>query len=37
MQFTFDDYIKAKQFLIDVGRYREFTNNPFSVDGYSLI
>lgn len=37
MKFTFNDYEEAKRYLISINEYDNFMNNPFSVDGYSLI
>lgn len=37
MKFTFNDYLEAKKWLIDINEYDNFMNNSFSVDGYSLI
>lgn len=30
-------YIEAKKYLDSIGKLKEFENNPFSVDGYSLV
>lgn len=34
---TKEGYTKAKQYLMNIGKYEEFLNNGFSVDGFSLI
>lgn len=32
-----DGYLKAKEYLIKIGKLEEFENNKVSVDGFSLI
>ena len=34
---TGEGYIKAKQYLKDIGKLEEFENNKTSTDGYSLV
>ena len=36
-EMTGDGYSKAKAYLEEVGKLKEFMNNKTSLDGYSLV
>jgi hypothetical protein len=36
-KFSFYEYNQAKEYLIEIDRYDQFTKYSFSTDGYSLV